>query len=891
MSKARGSVSVFLSLILVPCLLFGGLLCDLARMSAAKRAAEGAADLALSAVMSEYDRILFERYGLFAAPGVGFSGSEKGADYFDKTVSPEGIFDTGDGYARGIINRLLGSVTEAVNRSAGLIELERTGYSVRAVPESCLGNPEVLERQIIDYMKYRGPLAAAATLSEKLGIVKEAGKSGKAASSKLKYENKLSELQEASDAICASLDLYWGLLEISCFSPDSDGAEEKCSRAVSAARSAAEKAEICGTASYVCGEIRRFLESSGTDAALDTNFFPAHADGLIKSAEWKYLCGNYDFGSSTNRASEYLIALTGAGDNLSALAEAAAAVLNAEGRENTPDAEYAGRVRDSLYSICLKADEAEGILLSSADSDLSEASRLFSELKKEADALSSLAGEIVASAQQFISVASELMPGLETWKADVEELSEGEIKTAFLTQIKEQTLRIDADGARRLEAVASGWKDAFDSASNTISAYSVYGVAVCGASTGDAEKMAKASVRVFSSGAARISEAPETPDVPSRDEFLKRDTETAAFISELYAGRSDAALKSATDGLVGEIKNMLSDKTQTGAESGSDAPERISEAGGECFRLINLYAGGAGILSDADLPSASMDGDEEGICDSAGSVASESGTFLSSILSFLENAGEDALVCGYLCGVFSCSGDERDDVNKITCTDRSGSVFFGKEIEYLIFGMDRADDNLALAGASVFGIRFALNLIYALTDPALGESSLAAATAIAGWSGFGIPLVQNLILVALAIAESVSDLVRLMKGNSVAVWKSGETWKCSIEGIIGSVASAADGNGSDSGTVCMSFRDYMTILLAAAYPLGKNAVLSRCAKLIQINMSALEPGFVITSAGTLFILDAEASLKGTLLPLSSSEWNICISGDRGKVSCRRIAGY
>lgn len=64
--KNRGAISVFLTLILVPVLIFSGIIVDASRLYASKTVVSGAGDLTLNAALARYDKKLKDSYGLIA---------------------------------------------------------------------------------------------------------------------------------------------------------------------------------------------------------------------------------------------------------------------------------------------------------------------------------------------------------------------------------------------------------------------------------------------------------------------------------------------------------------------------------------------------------------------------------------------------------------------------------------------------------------------------------------------------------------------------------------------------------------------------------------------------------------------------------------------------------
>lgn len=64
--KHDGAISIFLSLILIPTLLFAGVVVDGARIYGSKNMISGAGDLAMNGALAGYDGSLNDAYGLIA---------------------------------------------------------------------------------------------------------------------------------------------------------------------------------------------------------------------------------------------------------------------------------------------------------------------------------------------------------------------------------------------------------------------------------------------------------------------------------------------------------------------------------------------------------------------------------------------------------------------------------------------------------------------------------------------------------------------------------------------------------------------------------------------------------------------------------------------------------
>lgn len=123
----RGSISVYALIVLVPIVLFLGLLFDLARYRAADRMAEQQTKAAARSVLSAYDRTLRDEYGLFGL---------KAADADIEQLAAMPFEQTGGGFA-------------AV--APQLAEL-------RAEPVYALADHRFFRRQILEEMKIKGPV-------------------------------------------------------------------------------------------------------------------------------------------------------------------------------------------------------------------------------------------------------------------------------------------------------------------------------------------------------------------------------------------------------------------------------------------------------------------------------------------------------------------------------------------------------------------------------------------------------------------------------------------------------------------------------------------------------------------------------------------------------------
>lgn len=170
-----------------------------------------------------------------------------------------------------------------------------------------------------------------------------------------------------------------------------------------------------------------------------------------------------------------------------------------------------------------------------------------------------------------------------------------------------------------------------------------------------------------------------------------------------------------------------------------------------------------------------------------------------------KNIGDSIYITEYINQMFSCyttsmdGKGHRDNDEKMmsgyyfydSANNKANVEWYGAEQEYILYGKDSPEANLACAGAAIFGVRFVLNLIYSYTDSEINTFAMSVATASAGLFPFAVPLVKTVIHIGLSIAESAYDLMQLKKGADVPIYKTPSTWVCKGSNIVREIASDA----------------------------------------------------------------------------------------------------
>lgn len=167
-NNSRGAVTVFLTLILVPCLIFTCAFGDVSRVELSKSQANAAADLALYSLMSNYDADLKEWYGLVASVQDIESFYDVTEQYFVGMMDAKGI----DGTSSQLFSSYLSSLKNGGNFVDFLQVDTANSITVGAATNGEMGkNAALIEDGIVEFMKYRGPVEITANIIDRLNTL------------------------------------------------------------------------------------------------------------------------------------------------------------------------------------------------------------------------------------------------------------------------------------------------------------------------------------------------------------------------------------------------------------------------------------------------------------------------------------------------------------------------------------------------------------------------------------------------------------------------------------------------------------------------------------------------------------------------------------------------
>lgn len=245
----------------------------------------------------------------------------------------------------------------------------------------------------------------------------------------------------------------------------------------------------------------------------------------------------------------------------------------------------------------------------------------------------------------------------------------------------------------------------------------------------------------------------------------------------------------------------------------------------------------------------------------------------------LENGRDKLYITEYAAKMFTCYTSNIDDATgssslkfsrneaKEAEESLSGYTFskthnfaYQAENEYVLWGGEDSNQNIKSTLSTIFGIRLLLNSIYAFTgDAEIRSTTLALATAIAGWTGFGVPLVQSVLIIGFSLAETSYDMQMLKCGRSIPIYKSTTTWICKPSGI---------GNEVIGDTIAVTAQAVKDEAFKAAKNLTKEGISTFNTKVNAMSKSLIDD---VVDKGTNAVLQpVQARLTGLIAALPDS---------------------
>lgn len=212
--RIDGAISLLMVAILLPTMLLSGLMVDLSRYNMAKAMISSAGDLTMNAALADYDGILQDVYGLFAVSQTDDDLFNNLSKYFQTTLVSKGVVSEADSedYVKTLLDNVFSYMALGENNEAkitNLFDMEvKTDSPVSGAAGSTLENPNILKKQIVEYMKYRAPINCAMSFFSGLSALTKSDKQADVVEAKVDAETAVREVSKGANSLWKAIKKY-----------------------------------------------------------------------------------------------------------------------------------------------------------------------------------------------------------------------------------------------------------------------------------------------------------------------------------------------------------------------------------------------------------------------------------------------------------------------------------------------------------------------------------------------------------------------------------------------------------------------------------------------------------------------------------------------------------
>lgn len=803
MGKNRGAISVFLALILLPMLIFSGIVVDVSRLYAAKTVVSGAGDLTMNAALSRYDKKLKDEYGLLAMADAPDSAKVK---------------DTLQGYFKESCGIDIGEEKETLH-SMLQMELGENGLTASGVKGTSLAETDVLRQQIMEYMKIRGPVYIVNDILEKMKKLplKNMKEKREHIKNKTKYGKALKKigepLKKAKEEVEKHIDAVSNVDGFS--SVQSSILEEYKKGAIFWLAARSLENYMYGTTAVPGmhgGEIdvtafRKLLAGAKVWESEEFDYY-TYADLVASIALYQ---SRESLAPGVTEENGFTQEEVTAFNNIGSI------VSQSIDKMDQIHNEKAAAFQSTIDSYM---DQAKAIQDSSSEGvkALNEVLSVWEkQIKPAREACEESKNELIRLGED-VSDLDEELDQLEIEEKDVKSLIScleynGQTAKAFETYGKElkkipQNLKsLSVDGTEGSYVINQGETDAINLFWNSHS--DVLQTDYMNFTFQDAS-----TEKFYTEVLQEIGEESEDEDAKGKRQEKKQEAKDA---SNSYSD------------LLNTLKNQDSKdlKEAEGMTYPDDFPSGIAGATAES---------GTGTSSD------SIDTDDEKMVDKltkSDGFTEKFSAFLNGLDQISGKTLEKAYLMEYMTEMFNCLTTKEDDQSLSNAKLSSHYISKG-EVEYILYGKSKTSENVTYAVSILYGIRLAINGIYVFSDKTLNAQASAIASSVSAATGQAwlYPIIKYGYLCCVAVTYSCEDMASLAKGEEVAVWRGNKDIK-------------------------MTYKEYMKLFVLIALIDGNSEerLLARTGDCIQLNTKSK-----LKEKYTMLQIQAEVKVSTTFLP-------------------------
>lgn len=801
-----GAVTVFVSLMLIPAVLVSGSGVDIARLYVARSELQDANQLAANSVLASYDALLQDLYGLY---GVMKSDEELASmmeEYIEVAVFGEAWKD-----------RSMGTFSHFYGEKSSL------SVTAKAADGKNLENPEVLRRQIEEYVKFRAPYIIVNEVLDKLDTFDKIKEDAAVIKDKMEIDDKIEEIDKVYEK------LYNCIQTVNNAKNVENGAIQSVNSFISRMESTIDS--LYNT------------RSDYTEAALDEN------DDLAGDYTKKYqgLFDNLHNLVAGGTIKEGYI--PGGEDRLGIY-------HNGDFSTSYPTDGLEKSIKDKTKELGDYITNA-----TFADDSLKELLSLAEDADKKREELSQMVDALEARLNSG-NCSEDLKKGLtETKNADGK------------TYIEVYRSLLNYDISAMAQAMKDHDEPQLNNTINLLTNDMGYGNPNLGTegffsftalkSLNENQDGYEIDLLIQNTERSKNGQAllndrlalldgitPQKYAVPGTFEefqsYAFKATKNKEFYEELQKMYSSSEgntkkskVKKGIEKLAGQIQKQFAGLLEfdpLGAWTYSNGSDDSGGSGGASFGTGEDWSGSGAAKRQAK--SALND------------------NLLSRISSAGNSAANKLLLLTYDSEMFSCyatnagySGTDEEEQKEPTEENMAGiplgikvNYYFQSELEYLYNGdLTSAKSNLIAVTGMIFLIRFVMDYTASFSITEVNTTVRTVEEALA-FLGPGAIAIGELVRLVMALGEGVSDVGRLKNGCKVAIYKTNDTWRFSLGGIldqvadgsVGDLSSSSFGSDKDDDNTGFVYKDYMRLFLLLV---DGDVLAQRTANLIELNVT------------------------------------------------------
>lgn len=855
--KNKGTISVFLSLILLPTLVVGGITVDASRIYMSKVVISDAGEMAMNAGLAQYNEKLHDEYGLLVMDN-----------------SPEAMQSDLEAYFNGSLN---GTGLPGAEDYDRILDLLTKSFEALNVAGSEIYQTEVEKQQILEYMKYRAPVCLTELVVDKINQLKDTKKMTEAMEAEMDFSEAMEDCQDAFEKAKDALDQLDRAAESFPDSQTIKGELENTEK---------DYKEIVAKCLLMRAAIQKYdKKSTSTDLKEMVELF-------IDSAKKVDLTNPYSSSAFDKYISSMYYKNTvdalGGVEKLQQLNEGeqeAGTDAEESEEEDTTGGKNQKDLEELIKSYETQKERISGyltILLSTANDTVSGHSNMLNhylETSKAAEQAAKTAYDKLKDVKSKLEKAAETFS---VWDDKTDELKAVGKSGNMDEEVEEYRNFFSGDGKDNLEELEKLMSDVqenqnyFDEWEGILEQEKFFGQSIAKVQpVSQMEKYNEEAKKAVKDVEAKYSSVDRARGTYTTN-YEHIGAGTAHNLKSIHNNPFYVKLQKYCDSQnERDSQNEQSEANGKIDQSKTASEEAVKEEGYPTFNwasvritLPSSQVGTSASTVKDDLTNLNVTGNVKNksarrdVVSKFKESIKAANSFLDAVDRIVEDGIENLYISEYAMQMFSHytvgmkDGSARPDGEIIGISGYALKEHkaYRAECEYILWGKEGSQENIRNTVMMIFGIRLLFNSFYAFTDAVIGATAKTMALAITGAAPYLAPIVEVVIKLGYAGVETANDVTKLKQGYGVTIFKDSSTW--------------ATGGGDNTKGITFDYSEYLRVFLNISMLAGNEAgILGRIADCIQVN----EPDIDLLTGYTMISVQAKVSSRTTFMR-KASDW-------------------